>query len=70
MALPKIAIVTDWLTNMGGAERVVLAAHEAFPNAPIYTSVYTAETMPDFEIVIERACERSCACTLATIRIR
>jgi glycosyltransferase involved in cell wall biosynthesis len=48
MAAPKIAIVTDWLTNMGGAERVVLAAHEAFPDAPIYTSTYTPETMPDF----------------------
>lgn len=45
---PKIAIVTDWLTNMGGAERVVLAAHEAFPEAPIYTSVFAPETMPDF----------------------
>lgn len=45
---PKIAIVTDWLTNMGGAENVVLALHEAFPKAPIYTSVYTPETMPAF----------------------
>ncbi|MDN5275363.1 MAG: hypothetical protein JWN33_12 [Candidatus Saccharibacteria bacterium] len=45
---PKIAIVTDWLTTMGGAERTVLAAHEAFPDAPIYTSTYTPETMPDF----------------------
>ena len=49
MATPKIAIVADWLTNMGGAENVVLALHEAFPNAPIYTSVYTPETMPAFE---------------------
>lgn len=45
---PKVAIVADWLTNMGGAERVVLALHEAFPNAPIYTSTFTPETMPDF----------------------
>lgn len=48
MAAPKVAIVCDWLTNMGGAERVVLALHEAFPDAPIYTSVYTPETMPLF----------------------
>lgn len=40
MATPKIAIVADWLTDFGGAERVILAMHEAFPNAPIYTSVY------------------------------
>lgn len=44
----KIAIVHDWLTTMGGAERVTLALHEAFPDAPIYTSVYTPESMPAF----------------------
>lgn len=36
----KVAIVCDWLTSIGGAERVVLALHELFPNAPIYTSQY------------------------------
>jgi len=36
----KIAIVCDWLTSIGGAERVVLALHELFPDAPIYTSQY------------------------------
>lgn len=46
---PKIAIVHDWLTNMGGAENVVLALHEAFPSAPIYTSTFTPETMPAFK---------------------
>ena len=45
---PKIAIVHDWLTTMGGAEKTILALHEAFPEAPIYTSVYEPETMPDF----------------------
>lgn len=40
MATPKIAIVADWLTNYGGAERVVMTLHEAFPSAPIYSSVY------------------------------
>lgn len=45
---PRVAIVCDWLTNMGGAEKVVLAFHEAFPDAPIYTSTYTPETMPAF----------------------
>lgn len=45
---PKIAIVHDWLTNMGGAENVVLALAEAFPDAPIYTSQYTPEKMPAF----------------------
>jgi glycosyltransferase involved in cell wall biosynthesis len=48
MAQPKVAIVCDWLTNMGGAERTVLALHKAFPDAPIYTSVFTPKTMPLF----------------------
>lgn len=49
MTQPKIAIVHDWLTNMGGAENVVLAMHEAFPNAPIYTSTFTPDKMPLFK---------------------
>ena len=46
---PRIAIVHDWLTNMGGAERVALAMHDAFPDAPIYTSVYEPAKMPLFK---------------------
>lgn len=45
---PRVAIVADWLTNMGGAEKVVLALHEAFPDAPIYTSTFVPEKMPEF----------------------
>lgn len=48
MPKPKVAIVADWLTNMGGAENVVLALAEAFPGAPIYTSTYAPEAMPKF----------------------
>ena len=36
----KIAIVCDWLTVAGGAERVILEMHELFPRAPIYTTVF------------------------------
>jgi glycosyltransferase involved in cell wall biosynthesis len=36
----KVAIVCDWLTGTGGAERVVLELHTMFPKAPIYTSQY------------------------------
>jgi glycosyltransferase involved in cell wall biosynthesis len=46
---PKIAIVCDWLTNLGGAERVILDMHEAFPDAPIYTSIYNPEKLPQFK---------------------
>ena len=48
MSQPKIAIVHDWLTTMGGAEPLVLEIHKLFPHAPIYTSVYDAEKMPAF----------------------
>ncbi len=44
----KVAIVHDWLTNLGGAERVVLAISQAFPDAPIYTSVYERSRLPQF----------------------
>ncbi len=36
----KVAIVCDWLTSIGGAERVVLELHKMYPKAPIYTSQY------------------------------
>jgi len=38
----KIAIVHDWLYG-GGAEKVVEALHELYPEAPIYTSYVTDE---------------------------
>lgn len=39
----KVAIVHDYLNQMGGAERVVMALHEIFPDAPIYTSIYAPD---------------------------
>jgi glycosyltransferase involved in cell wall biosynthesis len=42
----RIAIVHDYLAQHGGAERVVEAMHELWPEAPIYTSVYDPEAMP------------------------
>ena len=43
----KIALVHDFLVQMGGAEKVVEEWHDMFPDAPIYTSVYDANAMPD-----------------------
>ena len=37
----RVAIVCDWLTNVGGAEKVLLAVHKLYPKAPIYTSQYS-----------------------------
>ncbi len=49
MTQPKIAIVCDWLTNFGGAERVIYQFHKMFPDAPIFTSLYNKEKMVGFE---------------------
>lgn len=44
----KIAIVADWLTNKGGAERVIETFLEIFPDADILTTVYNADNMAGF----------------------
>jgi glycosyltransferase involved in cell wall biosynthesis len=36
----KLALVHDWLINLGGAERVLIELHKIFPEAPIYTLFY------------------------------
>ena len=36
----RIAIVHDYLTQAGGAERIVQTLHRIWPDAPIFTSVY------------------------------
>lgn len=41
----KIAIAHDWLTNMGGAEKVVINFTELYPTAPIYTTVYNRHNL-------------------------
>ncbi|AFM43249.1 glycosyltransferase [Desulfosporosinus acidiphilus SJ4] len=37
---PKVAIIHEWLTNMGGSEQVVSILLEIFPDAPVYTTLY------------------------------
>lgn len=54
---PKIVLVTDWLTTMGGAEPLLLEIHKLFPKAPIYTSVYDAKNMPAFKGIDVRTTE-------------
>lgn len=48
LAKLKVALVCDWLTGVGGAERVVLELHHMFPDAPIYTSQYDRVALPWF----------------------
>ena len=42
----KIALVYDRVNKIGGAERVLEALHEIWPEAPLYTAVYNPTTAP------------------------
>ena len=42
----RTALVYDRINKFGGAERVLLAIHEIFPEAPLYTSVYDKALTP------------------------
>ncbi|HET9721496.1 MAG TPA: glycosyltransferase [Candidatus Saccharimonadales bacterium] len=44
----RVALVCDWLTGVGGAERVVLELHRLYPDAPIYTSQYNPKKIDWF----------------------
>ncbi len=46
MKFMKVALVYDRVNKFGGAERVLLALHEIFPEAPLYTSVYDKKLAP------------------------
>jgi len=47
---PPVAIAHDYLTQRGGAERVVLALQAAFPDAAIHTTVHQPDTtFPQFD---------------------
>lgn len=42
----KVALAHDFLTDFGGAERVLKVLAEMFPEAPIYTLLYDREKFP------------------------
>lgn len=42
----KVALVYDRVNKWGGAERVLLALHEIWPEAPLYTAVYDPNGAP------------------------
>ncbi len=42
----KVALVHDWGNQVGGAEGVLLALKEMFPDAPVYMSMYDPAVMP------------------------
>ncbi len=42
----RIALVHDWLNQIGGAEAVLEVLAGLFPGAPVYTSIYSPGAMP------------------------
>jgi glycosyltransferase involved in cell wall biosynthesis len=42
----EVALVHDWLNQLGGAEAVLENLVQLFPRAPIYTSIYWRDEMP------------------------
>ncbi len=43
----KVALVHDWMNQIGGAEDVLEVLVDLFPEAPIFTSLYSSDRMPD-----------------------
>jgi glycosyltransferase involved in cell wall biosynthesis len=46
---PPVALVHDYLSERGGAERVAISLTRAFPTAPLYTSVFDRATYPELD---------------------
>ena len=44
----KIALVHDYLSQDGGAERVLKAFHEIWPEAPVFVLFYDKNKLPEF----------------------
>lgn len=43
---PRVALIHDWLNQVGGAENVLEELVRMFPSAPVFTSMYAPEKMP------------------------
>ena len=41
--------MADWLVTVGGSEKVLLELHKLYPKAPIYTTIYNPDTLPEFK---------------------
>lgn len=44
----KLALVHDWLNQIGGAEDVLATLVDLYPQRPVYTGIYAPDVMPDF----------------------
>ncbi|MGO4911504.1 glycosyltransferase family 4 protein [Leeuwenhoekiella sp. W20_SRS_FM14] len=50
----RIALIQDWLTEMGGAEQVFKAIYQLYPQADVYTLVYTPQILEKLDIPEEQ----------------
>ncbi len=48
----KVALVCDWLTVFGGAEKVLWQFHRFFPKAPIFTTIWDDQKVKQFNTKI------------------
>ena len=44
----KLALVHDWLNQIGGAEDVLTVLNDMYPDSPIFSSIYAPDVMPDY----------------------
>jgi len=42
----RVALVHEWLVTLGGSDRVLLALHHLYPDAPIFVSLYDPRRLP------------------------
>src|SRR4051812_37342550 len=50
--MTSVVLVHEWLTNMAGSEKVVGALREAFPGAPVHTSMCWRPAFADWDPVV------------------
>ncbi|HUW03555.1 MAG TPA: glycosyltransferase [Acidimicrobiales bacterium] len=45
----RVSLIHEWLTNLAGSEKVVLALLDAFPQARLYTSMFEPEAFAELD---------------------
>ncbi len=43
----RVALIHDWLITLGGADRVLLALHDVFPQAPVFVALHALDRLPE-----------------------
>ena len=43
----RVALITDWMSNVGGGGRVLAELKRLYPVAPVYTSICDPDSLPE-----------------------